>query len=49
MNKTPDTRHAMILQCLTEGRSLRATCRLTWAAVTTILCLLQEAGEFAET
>lgn len=48
MNKTPDTRRAMILQCLTEGMSVRATSRLTGAAVTTILRLLQEAGEFAE-
>jgi len=49
MNKTPDTRRAMILQCLTDGMSVRATSRLTGAAVTTILRLLEEAGEFAET
>jgi len=48
MNKTPDTRRAMILRCLTEGMSVRATSRLTGSAVTTILRLLEEAGEFAE-
>lgn len=48
MNKTPDTRRAMILRCLTDGMSVRATSRLTGAAVTTILRLLAEMGEFCE-
>lgn len=49
MNKTTDARRAQILQCLNEGMSVRATSRLTGAAVTTILRLLAEAGEFCET
>ncbi|MDE0247852.1 MAG: IS1 family transposase [Gammaproteobacteria bacterium] len=47
MNRLSDERRAAILQCLTEGVSIRATSRLTGAAKGTILRLIAEAGEFA--
>ncbi len=46
MNKTDKQTQAMILRCLTDGMSVRATCRLTGAAKGTVLRLLEEAGTF---
>lgn len=43
---TPGTR-ALILRCLTDGMSIRATSRLTGASKGAILRLLAEVGEFA--
>ena len=37
----------MILKCLTEGNSIRATVRMTGASKTTILKLVEEFGEFS--
>lgn len=48
MNKTPATRREMILRCLTDGMSIRATSRLTGSSKGTILRLLAEVGEFCE-
>ncbi len=48
MNKTPNNTRAMILKCLTEGMSARATSRLTSASRGTVLRLLAEVGEFVE-
>lgn len=48
MNKLDTSKRAMILRCLTEGNSVRATTRLTGASKTTILKLISEFGEFAE-
>ncbi len=36
----------MILRCLTDGMSLRATCRATGVSMGTVLRLLEEAGTF---
>ncbi len=47
MNRLTVERRAMILKCLTEGNSVRATSRLTSASKTTILKLVSEFGEFA--
>jgi IS1 family transposase len=47
MNRTGTEKRAMILRCLTEGNSVRATNRLTTASKTTILKLIEEFGEFA--
>ena len=47
MNRLSVERRAMILRCLTEGNSIRATTRLTEASKTTILKLIAEFGEFA--
>lgn len=48
MNKTPNPRREMILRCLTDGMSIRATSRLTGSSKGTILRLLAEVGEFCE-
>jgi len=48
MNKTPIAMRATILKCLTDGMSIRATCRVTGSSMGTVLRLLAEAGEFAE-
>lgn len=48
MNKLDTGKRSMILRCLTEGNSVRATTRLTGASKTTILKLVSEFGEFAE-
>ncbi|MGB7213072.1 MAG: IS1 family transposase [Gemmatimonadales bacterium] len=48
MNKTPTDTRALILNCLTDGMSIRATSRLTGSAKGTILRLLAEVGEFCE-
>lgn len=49
MNKTPTDRRALILNCLTDGMSIRATSRLTGSSKGTILRLLAEVGGFCET
>lgn len=49
MNKTPNDRRALILKCLTDGMSLRATCRVTGASMGTLLRLLEEVGTFTAT
>jgi len=46
MNKTAPEVQAMILRCLTEGMSIRATVRTTGTSIGTVLRLLEEAGEF---
>jgi IS1 family transposase len=46
MNKTDKNTQALILRCLTDGMSLRATCRTTGVSMGTVLRLLEEAGEF---
>lgn len=49
MNKlTTDTR-AIVLRCLTDGMSIRATCRTTGASKGAVLRFLEEAGTFAAT
>lgn len=48
MNRLTVERRTMILKCLTEGNSVRATSRLTSASKTTILKLVSEFGEFAK-
>lgn len=47
MNRLDTGKRSMILKCLTEGNSVRATVRLTGASKTTILKLIPEFGEFA--
>ena len=47
MNRLSVEKRAMILKCLTEGNSIRATVRLTGASKTTIMKLIVEFGEFA--
>src|SRR5690349_18923173 len=44
----PSTR-ATVLRCLTDGMSVRATCRLTGASKGAVLRLLEEAGHFCAT
>lgn len=44
MNKLTTARRAEILGCLTEGLSIRATCRLTGAAKVTVLRLMADAA-----
>lgn len=48
MNKLPDTTRVAILRCLTDGMSLRATCRVTGASMGAVLRLLAEVGDFCE-
>ena len=45
MNKTSTEKRAQILNCLVEGNSIRATCRLTGAAKNTVTKLLVDAGK----
>lgn len=47
MNRTGTEKRAMILKCLTEGNSIRATVRMTGASKNTITKLVVEFGEFA--
>ena len=46
MNKTDKNTQALILRCLTDGMSVRATSRTTGVSAGAILRLLVEAGEF---
>jgi IS1 family transposase len=46
MNKTDKNTQALILRCLVDGMSLRATCRTTGVSMGTVLRLLEEAGNF---
>jgi len=48
MNVLPVSRRSLVLQCLTEGNSIRATSRLTGASKTTVLKFVAEFGEFSE-
>ncbi len=48
MNALDATKRSMVLRCLTEGNSVRATCRLTGISKTTVLKLVVEFGGFAE-
>jgi transposase-like protein len=48
MNKSNETTRAAILNCLTEGMSVRATARITGASRGLVLRILVEAGEFCE-
>lgn len=45
MNKLDTKRRAQIINCLCEGVSVRATCRLTGADKKTVLRLLEKVGE----
>lgn len=47
MNRTATEKRTMILRCLTEGNSIRATVRMTGASKNTITKLVVEFGEFA--
>jgi IS1 family transposase len=44
MNKLTTERQAMIIRCLAEGNSIRATCRMTGAAKATVQKLLRDVG-----
>ena len=44
MNKLDTKTRAMILRCLVEGNSIRATCRLTDTSKNTVTKLLEDAG-----
>lgn len=44
MNKLKTDKRAQILNCLVEGNSLRATARLTGAAINTVVKMLCDAG-----
>ena len=44
MNKLSTEKRAMIVRCLVEGNSIRATCRMTGAAKGTVLKLLVDLG-----
>jgi IS1 family transposase len=48
MNKTPNATRSLMLKCLTEGMSARATARLTGTSRGAVLRLLVEVGEFVE-
>jgi IS1 family transposase len=48
MNKSNETTRAAILNCLTEGMSVRATARVTGASRGLVLRILVAAGEFCE-
>src|SRR5438445_5468229 len=45
MNKLSNERRAQIVRALVEGNSIRATCRMTGAAMNTVLRLVAEIGE----
>jgi len=45
MNKTSTEKRAQIIACLAEGNSMRATARLTGAAINTVVKLLCDAGK----
>lgn len=45
MNRLSREQRARVVACLIEGNSIRATSRLTGAAVSTVLALLAQAGE----
>src|SRR6266699_240641 len=45
MNKLDTNKRAQILHCLCEGNSIRATARLTDAAINTVVKLVCEAGK----
>ena len=45
MNRLSIERRAQILNCLVEGNSVRATCRITGAAKNTVVKLLVDVGE----
>lgn len=47
MNQLDTGKRSLIIRCLTEGSSVRATTRLTGASKTTILKFIAEFGEFA--
>lgn len=44
MNKLDTKTRALILRCLVEGDSIRATCRLTDTSKNTVTKLLEDAG-----
>jgi hypothetical protein len=44
MNRTSNEKRAQIIACLAEGNSVRATSRLTGAAINTVIKLLCDAG-----
>ena len=44
MNRTSNEKRAQIIACLAEGNSMRATSRLTGAAINTVVKLLCDAG-----
>lgn len=44
MNKLSNARRAQVVAALVEGNSVRATCRLTGAALHTVLKLLNDLG-----
>lgn len=44
VNKLDPATRAMILRCLVEGNSIRATCRLTDTSKNTVTKLLEDAG-----
>src|SRR3954462_953101 len=46
MNKTDFTTRASVVRCLTEGMSVRATCRVNGVSKGTVLRLLAEVGQF---
>jgi IS1 family transposase len=46
MNRLSDSDRALVLRCLTDGMSVRATSRLTSASKGAVLRLLEEAGNF---
>src|SRR5436309_2118924 len=45
MNRLTSERRAQVIKALVEGNSIRATCRMTGAAMNTVLKLLAEIGE----
>jgi IS1 family transposase len=49
MNRMRPERRALVLRCLTDGMSVRATSRLTGASKGAVLRLLAEAGDFCLT
>lgn len=46
MNKTDPTTQALVLRCLTDGMSVRATSRVAGVSKGTVLRLLAEVGQF---
>lgn len=48
MNALDAAKRSIVLRCLTEGNSVRATTRLAGVSKTTVLKLIVEFGEFAE-